>query len=241
MQKKYHYIYIITNIENNKKYIGKHSTDNLEDNYFGSGIIISKIPKNKLKKQIIQFCNSEEEAYKREQYWINHYNAYLDQNFYNLSEGGLGNTTKVMEQRWKQGVYDTESFKHKQSQIMKKRMKEDKNLLQKREQGWNKWWISLTPEQKEQWKRSGDKNGMYGKHHSQESIQKNRKNQPNILQIYCEEQPDLVFLGLKQAAKWCGLKESSFNAISRCIKGQQKTAGTHPVTKERCHWHIKGE
>ena len=62
----YYYIYKITNIHNNKFYIGSHKTPDLNDGYFGSGIYlnrsIKKYGKDNFKKEYLMFCSSEEEV-----------------------------------------------------------------------------------------------------------------------------------------------------------------------------------
>ena len=60
-EKKYHYIYKITCIINERYYIGMHSTDNLDDGYFGGGKRIKnsvkKYGKNSHRKEIIEFLD----------------------------------------------------------------------------------------------------------------------------------------------------------------------------------------
>ena len=60
-QRKYHYIYKITR-DDGKYYIGMHSTDDLDDGYFGSGQRISRSIKKhgreRHSKQILEFCES---------------------------------------------------------------------------------------------------------------------------------------------------------------------------------------
>lgn len=50
-----------------------------------------------------------------------------------------------------------------------------------------------------------------------------------------------IFANITEAATWCGLKGKT--SIAACCNGRQKTAGTHPVTKERLVWKkiYKGE
>lgn len=93
-----HYVYEITNLVNGKKYIGKRSYKSTieEDKYMGSGILISKAikkyGKENFRKDILEICDSEELAFERERYWIKHYNAVESREFYNIKDGGEGNT-----------------------------------------------------------------------------------------------------------------------------------------------------
>lgn len=74
-ERKYHYIYKITCLKNNRYYIGMHSTDNLDDGYFGGGKIIKssvkKYGKEKHRKEILEFFESRELLEEREIYLVN--------------------------------------------------------------------------------------------------------------------------------------------------------------------------
>jgi hypothetical protein len=83
-------IYKITNLLNNKIYIGRQNKNN--ENYFGSGKLIkNSIKKNGIecfKKEIIQNCLTQEELNNAEQFWIWKENS-QDRNIgYNISKGG---------------------------------------------------------------------------------------------------------------------------------------------------------
>lgn len=74
-RRKFHYIYRITNKLNGKFYIGMHSTDDLEDGYFGSGTrlcrSINKYGKENHEMEILEHYFSRENLAAREAEIIN--------------------------------------------------------------------------------------------------------------------------------------------------------------------------
>lgn len=88
---KYNFIYKITNLLSGKMYVGLHSTDNLDDGYFGSGVYlknaINKHGKENFQLEIIEHT-TEELIFEREIYWISKLNT-LEEG-YNLTKGGEG-------------------------------------------------------------------------------------------------------------------------------------------------------
>ena len=90
--KTYNYIYLIKNNINQKIYVGKHSTDNLDDSYMGSGILIKKaITKYGIEnftKEYLAFCDTEDTLNYLEKFYIKKYKA--REAGYNLTDGGEG-------------------------------------------------------------------------------------------------------------------------------------------------------
>ena len=95
----FHYVYEITNKINGKKYIGKHSTNNLNDKYMGSGVAISEAIKKygieNFSKNILHLCNSEEEAFKFELLEIEKVEATKNSLYYNIASGGKGGVVSL--------------------------------------------------------------------------------------------------------------------------------------------------
>lgn len=90
--KTYNYIYLITNNLNGKNYVGKHSTNNLEDGYMGSGKhlkrALQKYSKENFSKKILAYADTEEKLNWFECFYIKKYHART--NGYNLTDGGDG-------------------------------------------------------------------------------------------------------------------------------------------------------
>lgn len=96
-RKKFHYIYKITRHKDSKYYIGMHSTDDLDDNYFGSGTkirrSINKYGINAHTKEIIEFLPNREALRNREAEIVNE-NCINDPLCMNIVLGGRGGWPK---------------------------------------------------------------------------------------------------------------------------------------------------
>ena len=102
--KQYHYLYKITNLINDKIYIGIHSTDNLDDDYFGSGVklklAIKKYGKENFKKEILEWFDWRIEALQRESEVVNE-EFVKRHKTYNIDIGGNGGSSHTIETRLK--------------------------------------------------------------------------------------------------------------------------------------------
>ncbi|HBG7702221.1 TPA: GIY-YIG nuclease family protein [Clostridioides difficile] len=129
---KNHYVYLITNNINNKKYIGKRSCEVPieEDCYMGSGKYLwnayNKYGIENFSKEIIEICETEEICFEREKYWIKEFDTY--NNGYNLTLGGEGTSGLVFSEESRKkmsesrkGIVLSEETKRKLSKSKKGR------------------------------------------------------------------------------------------------------------------------
>ena len=248
--KPLHYIYKITNIINNKMYIGKHSQTHNKyiDTYIGSGTLISKAIKKygrkNFKKEILSYHNSSQEALKEEKKLITK-EIIDDPNYYNMKTGGTGFSEKEYNPNTNNTyVYDTDGTikrisieEYKNSDYKHVLSGENSTLYGKvivRDENGNKFIVPKDDEnykngtyvfflkgikRSEEYKQSrsqytaGEKNGMYGKHHSEETKEKLRKKVSINGIIYNSRQEAAHTLNMKHPAlitKRCKSKSKTF-------------------------------
>ena len=87
----YHFVYQTKNLVNGKTYIGRHSTNNLDDGYLGSGTLLKRAIKKYGKEnfQCIHMCyfDTYQEAVEEEKFLVTKEYCAKDDN-YNIVEGG---------------------------------------------------------------------------------------------------------------------------------------------------------
>ena len=121
---KYHYVYIITNKVNHKFYIGKHSTNNLNDGYMGSGITIhnaiQKYGLENFNKRILCFCDSAQDALNVEKFLVTE-NLIKRDDCYNMKVGGSGGFTEHYGEK-------NPFYRKHHSQEQKLKWREERNI-----------------------------------------------------------------------------------------------------------------
>lgn len=175
------YIYLITDTTNNMKYVGQHHYNKegeLDPNYHGSGVIISKIYKKRpetLKEEYIKTCYSDSEMNDDEKYYIKLYKT-LWPNGYNLSEGGDGGVP-CEESRRKMSNSQKGEKNHFYG---KHHTEETKNTISIKNGGENSAWYGKKHSDETKRKMSatqkGENNSFFGKHHTEETRKKISEN-----------------------------------------------------------------
>jgi hypothetical protein len=184
LEKEYNYIYITTNLLNNKQYIGEHSSNNLDAvktiNYLGSGQLlklkIKEYGRENFKKEILEFFPKKSDAHFAQERYIQKYNT-LVPNGYNISpSGGLKyngyHSKETIE------IIQKKNKGKKRSDITKERLR--LRALNMSQETKDKIGISSKNRSKESNYRCGSANRgketwMKGKHHTEESNRKNRE------------------------------------------------------------------
>ena len=126
----FYYLYKITNLVNNKIYVGVHKTMNINDGYMGSGKVIKdaiqKYGINNFKKDILETFEDSESMYAKEKQIVNEEFLSRD-DVYNLRRGGHGGfdylNSNGLNTQWK----DKNSKQLKTSISLKQKWKNDPN------------------------------------------------------------------------------------------------------------------
>jgi group I intron endonuclease len=223
--KKYHFIYITTNLTNGKQYVGYRSTNTINDNYLGSGILLKKKIKQygicNYKRSIIEMCN-EFDWKEKEKYWIKEKNT-LVPNGYNISEGGDGgNLGKIVNEKLSnknKGKTYEELYGVKRAQIIKNKIsstekgkilsEETKKKMSIAKRGFKP---SKETTKKQQESRKGYKHSEETKkkmsiaNKGNKNLGKNLKNRPKKKCDYCNREIDIANYARYHGEK-CKFKE----------------------------------
>ena len=177
----YGYIYLTTNLINNKKYVGSHTAEKFTDKYKGSGSIlkkaVNKYGEENFKVELVEECFDAIDLVEKEEYWIKKLNAVESEEFYNLSYSGY--------KRGVTGYKHTEEAKRKISEATKgennpnygKSFFSDQNpfygkkhTLETREK-MSRNHANFSGENNPNYGKRGELSPLFGRHHSEETKQ----------------------------------------------------------------------
>lgn len=165
-----HYFYKITNKRNNKFYYGVHSTNDINDGYMGSGVILRqeqhKYGLDSFYKEIIKTFDTKKEAYNYESVIVNE-DMINNPLCYNISTGGQGGKVKsnyIKDSEYKKKISDgvKRYYSSEEGKIRKQKIKKERA----------KYWSSEAGEQMK--KNISENNKKFYKTEKGILVQKNR-------------------------------------------------------------------
>lgn len=172
-------VYKITNILNNKIYVGKHQTPDPSDNYMGSGKIllfaIAKYGIHNFKKEIIHVFDTEEEMNKKEAEIVTE-EFCKRADTYNLAPGGKGGFGFINDSGLRNGTENTmhdPAYKAHFIDCLKRGKETQRRLLEENGEWAEKFRNDRSIAMKRRIERDG--NPFAGKSHSEETLEILRK------------------------------------------------------------------
>ena len=129
-----HYTYRIDNLINGKYYIGKHSSESLDDGYMGSGTLIkaaiAKYGIENFKKTILEIFSTSEEAFEHEAQIVTMAEV-NDPMCYNIQPGGEG----------KQKLFTDEEAHERALERQREYYQRNKELISERRREYNRAYL----------------------------------------------------------------------------------------------------
>ena len=141
----YGYIYKFTLIPTGKIYVGKRKSSTFDDKYFGSGKywkpLIKQYGKENIKREILEWCETESSLNNKEKYWIKHLNSRDPNIGYNISIGGHNPILEGKDNAM-YGKHHTESVRKRISEHHKGLKRNDEFKRKRSEFMSNKHWYN---------------------------------------------------------------------------------------------------
>lgn len=218
---KCYYVYLTTNLVNNKKYIGYHYGE-ANDSYLGSGRKITEaikaFGKNNFNKQILEICSTSEECFEREKFWIEYYNAVNSEEFYNIDKGGEGG--------WIGAHLYWENHKDEQEQILAKARATNQSKPK-------------TQKQIDASKKNLEIAQQFWKEHSEQHLELLKSIQPKAAEARKKKVRCITTGEIFESVHAAEVKYNIYKGgVSKCALGKLKKGcvGIDPETGEKLQW-----